>query len=75
MSTAIEQAIDALRKLPPERQEELARYICALAVDDAEPEPIDPAHLTSVLEGLEQAGQRRFASPERVNAALGRENA
>ena len=37
----IEDAIDALRKLSPERQQELAPYICHLAKD--EPEAIDPA--------------------------------
>jgi len=71
MSNVIDQAIDALRKLPPARQEELARFICHLAVDDAEPEPVDPAHLPAVLEGLEQAKRRQLASPERIEAALG----
>lgn len=38
----IDQAIDALRKLSPKRQEELAGYICHLAHDDREPEEVDP---------------------------------
>lgn len=67
----IEDAIDALRKLPPERQDELAGYIFHLATDEREPEDIDPADLPSVLEGLEQAKRRQFASSERVAEVLG----
>ena len=67
----IDQAIDALRKLSPKRQEELADYIYHLAHDGREPEEVDPADLPAVLEGLEQAKRRQFASPERVAAALG----
>ena len=66
----IDEAIDALRKLTPQRQQELAGYICELAQE--EPEDIDPAHLPAVLEGLEQAKRRQFASPERVAAAFRR---
>jgi hypothetical protein len=66
----IDDAIDALRKLSPERQAELAGYICQLAQD--EPEEIDPDHLPAVLEGLEQAQRGHFASPERVAAAFRR---
>jgi len=66
----IDDAIDALRKLPPKRQAELAGYICQIA--QAEPEDIDPAHLSAVLEGLEQANRGEFASPEQVAAAFRR---
>ena len=67
----IEQAIEALRSLPAQRQQELAGYIYQLAADHREPEDIEPADLPSVLKGLEQAKRRQFASPERVAAALG----
>ncbi len=66
----IEDAIAALRRLSPERQDELAGYILNLATD--EPEDIDPEALPAVLEGLEQAERRQFASPERVAEVLGR---
>ena len=69
----IDDAIDALRKLPPDRQNELAGYIFHLATDEREPEDIDPADMPSVLEGLEQARRRHFASPERVAEVLGRD--
>lgn len=68
----IDDAIDALRKLAPERQAELASYIFHLATDEREPEDIDAADLPSVLEGLEQAKRGQFASPERVRQVLGR---
>jgi hypothetical protein len=68
----IDDAVDALRKLPQERQQELAGYILQLATDDGSPEDIAPDHLPSVLEGLEQAKHGQFASPERVAAAFRR---
>ena len=60
-----------MRKLTPERQSELAEYILHLATDDRAPGDIDPTDLPAVLEGLEQAKRRQFASPERIAAALG----
>jgi hypothetical protein len=63
----MDQAIDALRKLSPARQNELADYIRQLAADERKPEEIDPAHLPAVLEGLER-GER--ATPGQVVAAL-----
>ena len=67
----IEQAIEALRNLPPQRQQELAGYIVQLAAEDRAPEDVDPADLAAVTEGLAQAKRRQFAAPERVAAALG----
>jgi len=69
-SPTIDQAIEALRKLSPERQQELAGYICQLAAEDREPEDIDPAHLPAVLEGLAQAQRGDFATPEQVEEAF-----
>ena len=66
----IDEAIDALRRLTPERQSELAGYILNLAIDDREPEVIDPTDLPFVLEGLEQAKRRQFASAEEIDAAF-----
>jgi len=39
---------------------------------DGEPEPVDPAHLPAVLEGLAQAKRREFASDAEVEAAFRR---
>jgi hypothetical protein len=71
-ATAIEQAIAALRRLSAERQEELAAYIYELAVDERQPEAVDPAHLPAVQEGLDQATRGQLATPERVAEAFRR---
>jgi hypothetical protein len=40
--------------------------------NDDQPEVIDAAHLSAVLEGLAQAKQRQFASDDEVEAAMRR---
>ena len=65
----INDAIDARRRLAPERQRELTVYLLTLAADVCTPEAIDPEHLRSVTEGLEQARQRQFAAAEEGEAA------
>jgi hypothetical protein len=44
-------AFEAMRKLAPERRDELASFVFRLAADDDDPEPIDPVHLRDPLEG------------------------
>ncbi|MBV8736173.1 MAG: hypothetical protein JO007_02735, partial [Alphaproteobacteria bacterium] len=46
--------------------------ILHLAGSEVEAEPIDPAHLTAVLEGLAQAKRREFATDDEVEAAFRR---
>jgi hypothetical protein len=70
MSNVVDEAFEAVRKLPPERRDELAGFMLRLAVEDSDPEPIDPAHMPAVLEGLEQAKRGQFATPERIDSAL-----
>ena len=70
MSKLLDQAVAIVRALPPDDQDEIARAMLALA--GAEPEPIDPAHLQAVLEGLDQASRGEFASPAEVEAAFRR---
>ena len=72
MTKLLEQALEAVRHLPPETQNEIARAMLALAGDEGEPEAIDPAHLPDVLEGLAQAKRRQFASDAEVEAAFRR---
>jgi len=72
MTKLLDQALDAVRQLPSERQDEIARAMLSLAGSEAEPEPIDPAHLSAVLEGLAQARHRQFASDDDVQAAFRR---
>lgn len=72
MTKLLEQALEAVRRLPAESQDEIATAMLRLAEGDGEPEPVDPAHLPAVLEGLAQAGRREFAADAEVEAAFRR---
>ena len=73
MTKLLEKALEAVRLLPADSQDEIARAMLILAAgDDREPEPIDPAHLPAVLEGLAQAKRREFATDAEVEAAFRR---
>ena len=72
MTKLLQKALEAVRLLPPENQDEIARAMLAMAHDEGEPERIDPAHLPDVLEGLAQAKRREFASDAEIEAAFRR---
>jgi hypothetical protein len=72
MTKLLDKALEAVRRLPPSSQDEIARAMLNFAGNEGEPEAIDPAHLPSVLEGLAQAKRREFASDEEVEAAFRR---
>lgn len=72
MTKLLQKALEAVRLLPPENQDEIARAMLALARDEFEPEELDPARLADVLEGLAQAKRREFASDAEVEAAFRR---
>ena len=72
MTELLEKALEAVRLLPPESQDEIARAILNLAGETSEPEDIDPAHLPEVLESLAQAKRREFATDANVEAAFRR---
>jgi len=72
MTKLLEQALEAVRRLPTDSQDEIARAMLHLAAGDGEPEAIDPAHLPGVLEGLAQAKRRQFATDAEVEAAFRR---
>jgi hypothetical protein len=66
MTKLLEQALEAVRRLPAESQDEIARAMLVLARgDEHEPELIDPAHLSDVLEGLAQAQATRIRNRRR----------
>jgi hypothetical protein len=72
MIKLLEQAIEAVRRLPADCQDEIARTIVHLAASEAGAEPVDPAHLAAVLEGLAQGKRREFATDDEVEAAFRR---
>jgi len=73
MMELLEIALDSVRKLSPEEQDQVARAMLSLAgARESRVETIDPKHLAHVIEGLEQARRREFSSVEDVAAAFGR---
>ena len=72
MTKLLEQALEAVRRLPADSQDEIAAAMLRLAEGDHEPEPVDPAHLPAVLEGLAQARRCEFATADQVEAAFRR---
>jgi hypothetical protein len=72
MSKLLEQAIQAVRGLPADSQDEIARAILYLAGSEVAVELVDSAHLPAVLEGLSQAKRREFATGEEVESAFRR---
>jgi DNA-binding transcriptional regulator YdaS (Cro superfamily) len=72
MTKLLEQAIEAVRRLPAESQDDIARAILHLARSELEAEPIDAHHLAAVLEGLAQAERREFVTDDEVEEAFRR---
>ena len=74
MTKLLEKTLEAVRQLPPDSQDEIARAMLTVAGDEGEPEEVDPAHLPAVLGGLAQAKRREFATDAEVEAAFRRES-
>jgi hypothetical protein len=72
MTKLLEKALEVVRQLPPDGEDEIARAMLTLAGDEAELEEIDLAHLPDVLESLAQARRREFATDAEVEAAFRR---
>ena len=72
MTKLLEKALEVVRRLPPDSQDEIARAILMLSGNEEEPEEVDPAHLPALLAGLAQAERREFASDEEIEAAFRR---
>jgi hypothetical protein len=72
MTKLLEKALEAVRRLPPESQDEIALAMLTLSGDEGIPEEVDPAQLSAVLAGLAQAKRREFASDEEIEAAFRR---
>jgi len=72
MPKLLQKALEAVRRLPPDSQDEIARVMRSRTGDQEESEEIDPAHLSDVLESLAQAKRRQFATDAEVEAAFRR---
>jgi hypothetical protein len=72
MTKLLDQALEAVRRLPPASQDEIARAMLTLSNVEGAAEDIDPAHLPAVLEGLAQAKRRDFATDAEIEAVFRR---
>ena len=69
MIELLEEALEVVRRLPPNRQDEIALAMLSLSRNEDELEEVDPAHLSAVLEGLMQAKHHQFATLAELEAA------
>ncbi|MEJ1969602.1 MAG: hypothetical protein WDN03_13360 [Rhizomicrobium sp.] len=65
--TKMELAIAKLRALPPERQEELAEYVCELAEEQA-PYRLTDEQLAEVELAKKEVSEGKIASQEKMDA-------
>ena len=72
MTKLLEKALEAVRRLSPGSQDEIARAMLHLTGGEKAPERVAPAHLAAVLEGLAQAERREFSDDSEVEAAFRR---
>jgi len=72
MTKLLEKALEAVRRLPPDTQDEIALAMLTLSGSDDQVEDVDAAHLPAVLEGLAQAKRREFATDAEIEAAFRR---
>jgi hypothetical protein len=72
MTKLLDKALEAVRQLSTEAQDEIARAMLEMAMSTSEPEEIDPADLPFVLKGLAEAERGEFASEAEIEAAFKR---
>ena len=72
MTKLLEKALQAVRQLPSDSQDEIARAMLNLANAGGEPETVDPEDLPALLESLAQAGRGEFATDKEIEAAFRR---
>ncbi len=72
MTKLLEKALEAVRRLPPDSQDEIALAMLTLSGTEEGAEEVDAAHLPAILEGLAQAKRREFAADDEIEAAFRR---
>ena len=66
MTKLLDQAIEAVRVLPPDEQDDIARLLLQLTHDDAQPVPLSPDERKAIYESKEAAARGEFATDEQV---------
>ena len=74
MTKLLEQAVETVRGLPPEVQDELARVLLQLAGRDQPVVQLSAADEASLAESLAQADRGEFATDEQVRAIWAKYN-
>jgi predicted transcriptional regulator len=74
MTKLLEQALETVRSLPPEMQDELARMLLQLAGKDQHLLQLSPEEEGSLDESLAQADRGEFATDEQVQAIWAKRN-
>ncbi|KTS30730.1 hypothetical protein NS228_23730 [Methylobacterium indicum] len=68
MTDLLEQAIERVRTLSPEAQDDVARVMLAVLDDEPGLVVLDPGEKASFAKSLAQAARGEFASDERIRA-------
>ena len=74
MTKLLEQAVETVRGLPPEMQDELARLLLQLAGETQPLLQLSPEEEASLDESLAQADSGEFATDEQVRAIWAKRN-
>ena len=74
MTKLLEQAVETLRGLPPEMQDDLARMLLRLAGGDQQVFQLSAEEQSSFDESLVQADRGEFATDEQVRAIWAKHN-
>jgi hypothetical protein len=74
MTKLLEQAVETVRGLPPEIQDELARMLLQLAGEDQPLLQLSPEEEASLDESLAEADSGEFATDEQVRAIWAKRN-
>ena len=68
MTKLLDQAIEAVRKLPQHEQDEIARVVLQLTGSESEPVPLTPEEREALAISMAQAERGEFATDEEVRA-------
>ena len=68
MTKLLDQALEAVRVLPPDAQDDIARLVLQLARDDAEPVALSSDERAAILASKAAAARGEFATDEQVRA-------
>ena len=66
MTKLLDQALEAVRVLPPEAQDDIARLVLQLTRDDLEPVMLSPEERTAISASKAAATRGEFATEEQV---------